>query len=501
MPAPQCDTLIRNGHVVDPENGIDHVMNIGLADGSVCHAGVEEIPAARVIEAGGKIVAPGFVDIHSHAQNIPGHRLQAFDGVTTTFELESGASPVRSALNWARQEGRPLNYGFSAGWLHSRITVMEEFDDSMLSALPKLPLDSLGAVAHRSRWTQPASAYQLDSIVDLVEEQVVEGAVGIGMLLGYAPRVDSGEVARIAEVGARHSSPLFVHTRYGSMVPGHSPLEGLEELIEVARSTGAHLHLCHFNSSNAGYTPAAADMILSAQEEGVNFTTESYPYGFASTVIGAAFLAPETLEAVGRPPSIITPLSTGEPAASYDELRRLRADSPEQLCLIRYYDDPWDGADLRQALALPGACFGSDAMPLKAIPGRGAPDLMQWPLSEDVATHPRSTACFTRALAWLFRDTSTLSLEDVIWRSTTMPARILRPTCPELQKKGHLGVGADADVVVFDMDSLEPNTSFAPAKPSRGMEYVLVAGEAVIDHGTLREQALPGRQILSAVSH
>lgn len=493
-----CDLLLRNGHVVDPENGVDRIVNVAIAQGSVCYVGEEEPSADRVIDATGKIVAPGFVDIHSHAQTIPGHRLQAFDGVTSSFELESGASPVSTIARWAQREGRPLNYGFAAGWLHSRITVLEELTDEELAELPKLPLDSLGAVSDRQRWTQPAGPEQVAKIVELLEEQLQHGAVGIGMLLGYAPRVSAEEVREVARLGARYSAPLFVHTRYGSMVPGHPPLEGLAELIGVARDTGAHLHLCHFNSSNAGYTAEAAEIILKAQADGVSFSTENYPYGFASTVIGAAFLAPETLEAAGKPPSIITPLSTGEPAESYAQLHQLRAEDPGQLCLIRYYEDPWDGDDLRQAMALPGACFGSDAMPLKPIPGRQTPDLMQWPLSEDLATHPRSTACFTRALAWLYRDTSTLSLQEVIARSTTMPAEILRPGCPALEKKGHLGVGADADVVVFDISALEPNTSVAPTGPSRGMEHVLVCGQPVIKNGELIQDSLPGHHILGS---
>lgn len=493
------DIAITAGHVVDPENGVDAVMNVGIGAGKVTYLGDDLISADRVIDATGKIVSPGFVDLHSHAQNIPGHRLQAFDGVTTTFELESGASPVTDTLNWAGAEGRPLNYGFSAGWLHTRMIVMDKPGEAVLTALPKLPLDSMGAFPESGRWLEPAEGEEVEQIITLLEKQIDNGAVGIGMLLGYAPSVSREELVAVAELGARRSAPLIVHTRVSPMAPGQSAIEGFEELIEVSRETGAHIHMCHFNSSGSSDHEEGRELILAAHAEGVRFTTETYPYGFSSTVIGAAFLDPEKLQAAGRAPEIITLLNKGGTAQSYQEIAAARAENPGQLCLIKYYDDPWDGEDLKKVLSLEGAVFAADAMPITPVQGTSA-DSLEWPLPEEFSAHPRSTACFTRALAWLHRDSGVLGLAEVIARSTTLPAQILRPASPAMAAKGHLGVGADADVVIFDLDALKPNTSVSPVRPSKGVDHVLIGGAEVIVDGELLPEALPGQAVLSTTS-
>ena len=117
--------VIRGGRVIDPGQGLD--MSVDLA---IEHARVAAIgPGLRgriVLDAAGCVVAPGFVDLHSHAQTVGAHRLQAFDGVTTTLELEAGALPVAAEAAYARAgvEGRPLNYGYSASWAGARIEIL-----------------------------------------------------------------------------------------------------------------------------------------------------------------------------------------------------------------------------------------------------------------------------------------------------------------------------------------------------------------------------------------
>src|SRR5699024_12489181 len=110
----QCQTLIIGGRVVDPRNGVDDVLTIGIADGRIVHVGPETIPAERSIDAEDLVVSPGFIDLHSHAQNQVGQLLQAFDGVTTSLEHESDATPLHHSLNASEPEGRALNDGSHA---------------------------------------------------------------------------------------------------------------------------------------------------------------------------------------------------------------------------------------------------------------------------------------------------------------------------------------------------------------------------------------------------
>lgn len=515
------DLVIAGGRVIDPENDVDAVWNIGIIGDKIAYAGLEMPSGSKVIDARGKIVAPGFIDLHSHAQNLAGHRLQALDGVTTSLELESGAAPLQASLETAQSQGRPLNYGYSAGWLHSRMIVMENLDAEAVAQLPTMPLDAFGALQAGTHWRGPASSEQLERIMALVEAQLAAGAIGIGVLLGYAPRTSKDELEALAHLAVRNGVPLFVHTRYGSNLPDHTPIEGLEELLSLSRRTGVQVHLCHFASSNASTVRESAALIARAQQEGLPFTTESYPFGLASTVIGAEFLDPELLRASHTPSSIIIVLETGEEVATYERLAELRDLDPGALCLIRYYDEtnPGHMETLKAALSLQGAVFASDAMPVKPLgkpsaetpqpagdatqaagsrDGADVTDPQQWPLGEGYTVHPRSTSCFTRALSWLHRDAGVLGLSDVIARSSSLPAQILRRGLPAMANKGHLAAGADADVVVFDLEGLQPSTTFAPVIPSRGMEYVLVGGTEVVSAGRVKPDSSPGRPLYGA---
>ncbi|GAB3842173.1 amidohydrolase family protein [Nesterenkonia populi] len=506
MDFPLCDVLITGGRVIDPENAIDVEVNIGIVGDKIAYVGEGTPEAQSVIDVRGKIVAPGFIDLHSHAQDLAGHRLQALDGVTTSLELEGGAAPVSKSYDWSNSEGRPLHYGYSAGWLYSRAIIKEQFDENAVAGLSALPLDAFSAIQGGAHWREPATAEELQQILGLVEEQLDAGAIGIGVLLGYAPRTSSEELHALGKLAMKRQVPLFVHMRWGARVPDHTPVEGVSELLELSRTTGAQVHLCHFASSNASMVEESAQLISEAQAEGLPFTTESYPFGLASTVIGAEFLSPESLQATNTPASTITYLKTGEEVASFERLRRLRAEDPGGLCLIRYYDErePAQLEQLKQAVSLQGAAFASDAMvvqPLDQAADRSGLDLSQWPLpSEGITVHPRTTSCYVRALSWLHRDTGTLGLSEVIDRSSALPARILRSSVPAMERKGHLGVGADADVVIFDLQRLEPNTSFAPVTPSKGIEHVLVGGTAVVSGGELLPEQRPGQPVFVSTS-
>lgn len=152
---------------------------------------------------------------------------------------------------------------------------------------------------------------------------------------------------------------------------------------------------------------------------------------------------------------------------------------------------------------LPGAAFASDAMPIQVTTvGKDlfidAASLEQWPLpAQGLAVHPRSGGTFMRGISWLHRDAGLLSLTDAIARATSIPAQILRPCSPEFQHKGHLAVGADADIAVFDIEKLEPHTDYTSVRASQGMSYVLVGGIQVIAEGQLKTQALAGKEIRS----
>jgi N-acyl-D-aspartate/D-glutamate deacylase len=496
----QCQTLIIGGRVVDPRNGINDVLTVGITDGRIVHIGAEPIPAERSIDAEGLIVSPGFIDLHSHAQNRIGHLLQAHDGVTTSLELECGATPLLHSLEAAEREGRSLNFGYSASWLLARMIVMEDMGPSEVAKLPTLPLDSFGALQASQNWQKPADADQVDAIVELVADQLNDGAIGIGVLLGYAPAVDESELQTLAEMAVRRNAPLFVHVRYGANVADHAAYESVKELVELSERTGVQIHICHLASSNAGGGHEPSRLLQAAIERGLPITTESYPFEFASTVIGADFLSPQILEASGTPASTITYLPKNEKVSSYSRLAELRAQDPGGLCLIQYYgpDRPAGVDELISTLSFPDAAFASDAMPLTAVKGPDAPPCFptSLPVPADFAVHPRSSSCFIRALTWLHRDTGLMSLDEVISRSSVIPARILASAAPIFESKGHLGVGADADIVIFDLATAEPRTEPVPVGTAQGVVHLFINGEQLIEHGRSHAMA-PGRPVFA----
>ena len=172
-----------------------------------------------MLDATGLVVAPGFIDLHAHGQDLPAARMQAFDGVTTALELESGTLPVAAAYDRVGREGRPINYGFSASWLFARIAEKEAME-------PTGAVTFFQDAQRRKGWQHTlASPEETARIVARVEQGLQEGELGIGVLAGYAPATDarrllrwrSSRRARSADI---HACPLHQRDRAAVLVRG-----------------------------------------------------------------------------------------------------------------------------------------------------------------------------------------------------------------------------------------------------------------------------------------
>lgn len=488
----ECDLVLTGGRVIDPETGLDAVRAVGLRAGRIVSVTETAPPAVQTLDVTGLVVAPGFIDLHSHAQSITGHRLQALDGVTTALDLEGGALPVAGSYALALEEGRPLNFGFSASWTSARMQVLDSVT---------LRADSHGALAdfaeHQARphWRGPASPRQVNGILELVEEAVDEGAIGIGVLLGYAPDSGRTEYVDLSRLAERLAVPTFTHARYLYTTEPQTSLEGVLEVISAAAATGAHMHLCHVNSTSNRMIEQVADAIDRARGYGLRVTTEAYPYGAGATVIGAAFLAPEMLPRAGLRPDSLTYLPTGERVRDEARLRELRAEDPGGLTVVHLLDedDDADLAMLKRSLLLADTAIATDAMPLVDSHGRDAGDA--WPPGDGYATHPRTAGSYARTFRWLVRELGVLSLTEAVRRCTLLPAQILQQAVPEMTRKGRVQAGADADLVVFDADSIGDRATYAVLATSVGVRHLLVGGQFVVRDGELLTDALPGRPV------
>jgi N-acyl-D-aspartate/D-glutamate deacylase len=491
---PQVDLALIGGRVLDPETGLNVVADVGISAGRIVSVGAVSGGLQR-IDCTGLVVCPGFVDLHSHAQNLSGARLQVLDGVTTALDLECGMLATPGWYERIAEEGRPLNYGYSASWALARAHVVGGGE------LPSTNRFDTGfaafqALAGDSFLRREISERQRERVLEVLREAVHAGALGIGAMLGYLPHSDPAELADLTELSTRLRSAVFVHSRSSARTGPVTALDAVEELVSKAERTGAHVHLCHVNSTSSSWLPQILDTISAARERGVRLSTETYPYARGSTVIGASFLSAPELAREGRRPDSLTYLATGEDIADSTRLEQLRHEDPSGLVLTTTYDkaDPKESALFDLALTIPHAAFASDAMP--TTPPVEPANL--WPLPASSYAHPRSAGCFSRVLRSTVRERGLLSLPEAVRRCTLVPADLLADVAPAMRWKGRLQPGADADVIAFDPAAAADNATYAELRASVGMRHVLVGGTVVVREGRLVPDARPGRRINGA---
>lgn len=490
------DIVLRGGRVVDPETGLDAVADVAVSAGRIASIGNGAASAALDLDVAGQVVTAGFVDLHSHTTGIAGNRLRALDGVTTALELEAGVTPVAAAYERCGAEGRPVNYGFATSWALAR---MEAIGGIGLDGRLDTFLANIGAAA----WQRPASPAQFSAITSRLAADLADGALGIGVLIGYAPSTDPQEYLRVATLAAEAGVPTYTHARDLADFAPDTLIDGAEEIVRAAGETGAHMHYCHINSTSLRHIDRVHDLVSRAQAAGSQVSTEAYPYGSGMTGIGAAFLAPERLNERGLVPSDLTYAPTGEQVASAGRLRELRATDPGGLAIIRHLDEsvPADRAVLLRALTFPDAIVASDAMPLTWQ--AGPPADSGWPLPPGSITHPRTAGTFARALRMLASDghgdvgaAGPLGLTETLRRCSLLPAQLLGERVPAMRGKGRIQPGCDADIVVFDPAAVRDQATYAQStRPSAGIRHVLVNGVFVVRDAAIVPDALPGQPI------
>ena len=485
--------VIVGGRVVDPASGLDTVCDLALQDGRITALGTSLGSADRMIDATGLIVAPGFIDLHAHGQSIAADRMQAFDGVTTTLDLEAGAAPVASWYRRQAAQGRVLNYGASANWAFARISAMTGSNEES-------SLDAFGRAMRDRRWVDNvATDAEVTAILERLARGLAGGGIGIGILNAYAPGAGVQELTAVCELAAAHGVPTFTHVAYMSRIDPESSAEAYVRLIGYAGATGAHMHICHFNSSSKTDVERCARLVATAQAQGLPVTLEAYPYGTGSTVLAAAFFNDPDFEArTGTGYDAVQRVTDGRRFHSRAEILTAQAEEPSTLVLWHFLDTEANDRHrdlLDISVLFPGGAIASDAMPWSLTDGAIYTG-DAWPLPQDATSHPRSAGTFTRFIRHWVRERQAVSLLEGVRKCTLIPADILAASTPDMRSKGRLTVGADADVVVFDLNTLTDRAEFsAMNRASDGVRHLLVGGQPVIADGVMDVAARPGRPV------
>jgi len=505
------DVVIANGRIVDGSGNPWYVADVGIRDGRIaaigrlCAKGMDTpvCPAKRTVDAHGLYVAPGFIDVHAHAegdlQKVPTADNYLFDGVTAIVTGNCGGSDVQleKVFGELRQNGISINYGTLIGHNSVRREVM----------------------GTEQRDPTPEEQSRMEA---LVEQAMREGAVGLATGLIYVPGTyaKTPEVVGLARAAAKYNGVYATHMRD----EGAKVFEAIHEAIRIGREAGLPVEISHFKISNRRYwgqTRKTIEMVEQARAAGLDVTVDQYPYTASSTNLGV--LLPSWALAGGQE-KIRERL--GDPATRKRIAAEMRQHLRKELGRKRLdygvvancrWDRTLEGKNLSQITREKGRKGkleneietvlemmekGGCSMVYHTMHEEDVERVLKFPYTMVAADggvrefgvgvpHPRSYGTNARVLGRYVRERGTIRLEEAIRKMTSLPAQRFR-----LMERGLVRPGMWADIVVFDAKTVRDAATFEkPHAYAEGFAFVLVNGEVVIEGGK-HTGARPGQVLL-----
>lgn len=445
------DTVIMNGIVVDPETEtVKAGFNIGIKNSRIAEITDENITGKETINAEGRIVSPGFIDVLSYSPNDIGNKYKIGDGVTTNLAMHGATAHFKSWFDSYSRRKMLVNYGGAVfvGAIRSEMGI--------------------------GRYSTP-TAGQIEKMKAITEQAIKEGGIGISFSPEYLPGTSADEIKGIMNVGKKYGMTSFFHVRYSDMIEPGTNIDAIKEVIGYARETGCPVQVVHIVSTGGTYSmPQSLKLIDDARKEGLDITIDTYPYHYWATYANSArfddgwqqrFGIGYSELQVGGSREIVT-------AESFKKFRKLG------ILLVAYAIPKEDVALSLQ----PDYCMiGSDCI-----------------IEPSLNNHPRGSGCFSRTIGLYSRELKVITLMKAIKMMTLTTARRFEDVAPALKQKARLQVGKDADIVVFDYNTIiDTATVENPASYSKGIEYVMVNGVTVKDLKGIRTGVSPGKPIRS----
>ena len=432
-------TLIYGGHVMDPANRVNGKLNILIEDGKIAWVGASMKEADRLIDATGKIVTPGFIDIHMHEDPVVDGKVEncIFDmmlrmGVTTAVGGNCGINvydPVEY-LGLVDRDGAPVNVAMFAGHEYFRKAAGAE---------------DIYALATED---------QKQTMEENLSKALKGGCVGVSFGLRYVPGANKDEFFRAAACCKESKKIISSHVRDDA----DGIFGAIEEFAAAGEEYNLPVQISHIGSMGGfGQMEQVLAMIDAYKLNGLDIAMDCYPYFAFSTRIGTPTYDPGWLERYHCGYDVLEFCEgkyRGQRATkeTFDEMRR---DFPQCITVCYVMKEE----DIRLAFSHPNVMVGSDGLMSK---GQG---------------HPRAAGSFPKFLATFCREGS-VNLYDAVAKITALPAQRLL-----LENKGRLNVGADADITIFDFEKIQDGATFAqPALAPTGIDYVLIGGEIAAEN-------------------
>ena len=482
MSETRYDLLIRGGRVIDGTGAPAHDADVAVIAGRIAAVGEALGEAERVIDAAGQVIAPGFIDVHSHDDvallNNPGLDFKVAQGVTTVIcgNCGAGAAPATDRLKEFYRRGFEGILGPVQDFTWRGLG---EFYNEVRDAGPSVNAAFLvphGAlrIATMGLERRPPDDSELARMKELVAEGMAAGALGLSTGLIYVPGTfaQTDELIALAKVVAEFGGLYVSHIRN----EGRRLLEAAKEAIHIGEEAGIPVQISHYKASgreNWGRTQQSLELIDEARERGLDVTIDVYPYAASSTALAA--IAPRgQLGSTTNPNDILIASVKRQhlyEGKRLDDLADMM-DLPVDAAIRRLLDEEensvvvvmfnMDEADVRRVIQHPTCMIGSD----------GIPSPMGKP-------HPRLYGTFPRVLDHYVRQEQLLSLEEAVRRMTSLPAAKFR-----LADRGQVRIDAWADLVIFEPEKVIDHATYDdPRRYPSGISYVLVNGDVVVEQG------------------
>ena len=493
------DVLVRGGTLVDGTGTPGRILDLGITGDRIVHVGpLADAAAARVIDAHGLVVAPGFLDIHAHSdlRRHPLAQSKVLQGVTFDVCGPDGGSPFPSRAENA-EDGAPAPRAPNS-------------HEAWAKQHPPIAIDVGSYVGHgtvRQLVLGPVgrapTAKELAMMQDLVREALEQGAMGLSSGLEYFPgnSAATAELIALCEIAAKFDRPYVTHIRNED----DRVIEAVDEAIEIARRSGTSLVISHLKIGGPRNWPKLDTMLArieAARAEGLEVRADCYPYDAWSTGLsthfpawtkdGGRFVArlqdpaerermrAETEDSIAANGGWgVLMLGNGLAAADQDLLgKRIDAAAAERgvepftlACdlltrgSVSVLGFGIDEAQMDRILAQPWCIVASDG---SAVPAAGR------------TGHPRSFGTFPRVIRRHVRELKLLTLEEAVRKMTSLPALALRQ-----KDRGTLAEGMLANVVIFDPELFTDRATWLdPQRYAEGVQYLLVRGALAVDGGT-----------------